>query len=102
MSKSKFAWLLGLAMATVGGSACANAQSAQSTPPPVAASDPAEIVATVGDKKFSLKDVEAKWQADDPAERARVTQLLYQHRRQSIDQLIGDYFIEQEIGRAHV
>ena len=101
MSKSKFGWMLGLAMATIGGSACANAQSAQSAPPATgAASDPNEVVATVGDRKFTLKDVEAKWQIDDPAERARVTQLLYQHRRQSIDQLIGDYFIDEAAKKA--
>jgi len=31
---------------------------------------------------------------------ARVTQLLYQHRRQSIDGLIGDYLIEQAAKKA--
>ena len=51
-------------------------------------------MATVGDRTFTLKEVEARWQAEDPAERARVSQLLYQHRRQSIDMLIGDHLIE--------
>ena len=101
MSKSMFGRALALAMATVGGSGCANAQTAQSAQPvTVAAADPSQVVATVGDKTFTLKDVEAKWQEDDPAARASVTQLLYQHRRQSIDQLIGDYFVEEAARKA--
>jgi len=73
---------------------CANAQTAQQTPAQ-GTGDASEVVATVGSKTFTLKDVEAKWQAEDPAERARVTQLLYQFRRQSVDQLIGDYLIDE-------
>ena len=49
-----------------------------------------------------MEDVEARWQKDDPAERARVTQLLYQHRRQSIDQLVGDFLIEEAAKKAGV
>ena len=93
-----FACVLTL-VAALGGAACANAQSAQ--PPPVAAgSDPQQVVATVGDKKITMEDVEARWQKDDPAERARVTQLLYQHRRQSIDQIVGDVLIDAAAKKA--
>jgi len=100
MSKLLFGCLL-TAVAALGGTGCANAQTAQGAQPvTVAGANPDEVVATVGDKKFTLKDVEARWQADDPAERARVTQLLYQHRRQSVEQLIGDYLIEEAAKKA--
>lgn len=102
MSKMLYGCALTLA-AALAGTGCANAQTAQPAQPvSVAAANPDEVVATVGDRKFTLKDVEARWQADDPAERARVTQLLYQHRRQSIDQLIGDYFIDEAARKAGV
>ncbi|HUU35864.1 MAG TPA: thioredoxin domain-containing protein [Vicinamibacterales bacterium] len=102
MSKLLYGCALTIA-AALAGSGCANAQTAQNAQPvTVASANPDEVVATVGDKKFTLKDVEARWQQDDPAERARVTQLLYQHRRQSIDQLIGDYFISEAAAKAGV
>ncbi|MBL8137560.1 MAG: thioredoxin domain-containing protein [Acidobacteria bacterium] len=94
MSKSKFGCALALVLAALGGSACADAQTAQAPAPAAGTGDQDQVVATVGDRKFTLKDVEARWQEEDPAERARVSQLLYQHRRQSIDMLVGDYLIE--------
>ncbi len=87
-------------VAALGGAACANAQSAQ--PPPVASGDPAQVVGSVGAKTFTMAEVEARWQKDDPAERARVTQLLYQHRRQSLDQLVGDFLVEEAAKKAGV
>ncbi len=107
MSKMLYGCALTVA-AALGGAGCANAQTAQAQnaqnaqPITVATADQNEVVATVGDRKFTLKEVEAKWQEDDPAERAKVTQLLYQHRRQSIDQLIGSYFIEEAAKKAGV
>jgi protein-disulfide isomerase len=73
---------------------CTNVESAQQAPAQ-GTGDASQVVATIGDKSFTLKDVESKWQQDDPAERARVTQLLYQYRRQSVDQLIGDYLVSE-------
>ncbi len=102
MSKMLFGCALTM-VAALGGAGCADAQTAQSTTAvAVAAANPDEVVATVGDKKITLKEVEAKWQANDPAERARVTQLLYQHRRQSIDEIIGDVVIEAAAAKAGV
>jgi protein-disulfide isomerase len=99
MSMMPLACVLTLA-AALGGAACANAQSAQPPPPVSAGSDPKQVVATVGDKAITMADVEARWQLDDPAERARVTQLLYQHRRQSIDQIVGDTLIDAAAQKA--
>lgn len=94
MSKTRFGCVLALVVAALGASACANAQTAQPLAPAVGTGDQDQVVATVGDRKFTLKEVEDRWQADDPSERSRVAQLLYQHRRQSIDGLVGDHLIE--------
>ena len=46
-----------------------------------------EVVAELGGRKVTLKELDEKWQALDPGEQARVTQLLYQNRRNALDQL---------------
>ena len=43
---------------------------------------------------ITLKDVDAKWEAFDAAERARVVQAMYQNRRNMLEQLVGDRLIE--------
>lgn len=53
------------------------------------------VVAEVGGRKITLKELDAKWEEFDAAERSRVTQLLYQNRRNMLDELIGDVLIEQ-------
>ena len=92
--------VVALSVAALAMSGCANAQSAPPQAPAAGTGDAQQVVAKVGDKTFTLKDVETQWQKDDPAERARVTQLLYQHRRQSLDQLVGEYLIEQAAAKA--
>ena len=87
-------------IAFVGSASCANAQSAQPAAPAAGTGDPKQVVASVGDKTITMADVEARWQQDDPGERARVTQLLYQHRRQSIDQIVGDFLVEEAARKA--
>ena len=93
---------LGLLIASL--AACSNAQtaaqaqSATSAAPGTGSQD--QVVAKVGDRAITLKDVEAKWQQEDPAERARVNQLLYQHRRQAIQQIVGDALIEEAAKKA--
>ena len=73
--------------------ACANGpSSAQQLPAPP--SDPDQVVAEVGGRKVTLKEVDAKWEEFDAAERARVTQLLYQNRRNMLEQVVGEILIE--------
>lgn len=92
--------VVALALVALVAGGCADAQTAPPQAPAAGTGDQNQVVATVGGKTFTLKDVETRWQEDDPAERARVTQLLYQHRRQSLDQLVGDYLIEQAAAKA--
>lgn len=76
-------------------SACGDAPSAASQALPSAPAGPDEVVADVNGRKVTLKEVDAKWEEFDAAERAKVTQLLYQNRRNMLEQLVGDILIEQ-------
>jgi len=71
------------------GSAPTSAQApASNAPVQAAGADP--VVAQVGGRTITLSEVDAKWQEFDAAERARLTQLLYQNRRNMLDLLMGD------------
>ena len=93
MTLSHLALAAWLAAGAAGLAACAEEPSAaaQAPSPP---SNPDQIVAEIGERKVTLKELDAKWEAFDAAERARVTQLLYQNRRNMLEQLMGDILIE--------
>jgi protein-disulfide isomerase len=82
--------LLGAAMAF--SAACAEEPTA-SAQAPAAPANPDQIVAEVAGKPITLKDVDAKWEEFDAAERARIIQATYQNRRNMIDVLVGDRLI---------
>ena len=83
-----------LALATAGIlGACASDPSAASQVP-AAQSNPDTVVAEIGGRKVTLQELDAKWEEFDAAERARVTQMLYQNRRNMLEQLVGDILIE--------
>lgn len=73
--------------------ACTSAQTAPAEQ--AAAEKPDAVVAEIGGRQITMKEVDERWQALDPAERARVTQLMYQHRRNVLDQIVGDLLIEE-------
>ena len=73
--------------------ACADAQTAPSQQATTQNQD--EVVAEVGGRKITLKELDDRWQSLDPAERARVSQLMYQSRRNVLDQMVGDALIEE-------
>ena len=70
----------------------AQSSAAQTTAAP---QNPDAVVAEIGGRKITLKELDDKWQALDPGERARVPQLLYQNRRNVLDQWVGDLLIEE-------
>jgi protein-disulfide isomerase len=72
---------------------CTNAQTASADQATPQGQD--TVVADVGGRKLTLKEVDERWQLLDPAERARVTQTLYQNRRNVLEQMIGDMLIEE-------
>lgn len=82
-----------LAVAGMAGlTACSQERASAQSPAPL--SNPDQVVAEVGGRSVTLKELDAKWEEFDAAERARVTQLLYQNRRNMLDQLVGDILIE--------
>ncbi len=87
--------------------ACSNAQTApaqqaatQSQPSTPQTAD--AVVAEIGGRKITMKELDDRWQSMDPAERSRITQLLYQNRRNVLDQMMGDLLIEQAAKTAGV
>ena len=61
---------------------------------PAVTANPDQVVAEVAGKPITLKDVDAKWEEFDAAERARIIQAMYQNRRNMLDQIVGDRLIE--------
>lgn len=80
-----------LAVTACGGSA---AQGTASGGQAAGSQTPDQVVAEVAGRKITLKELDDRWQSLDPAERARVTQLLYQNRRNVLEQMMGDALIE--------
>src|SRR5688500_9592244 len=80
-----------LAAAVAFSSACAGeTTSAQAQAPPA---NPDQVVAEVAGKAITLKEVDAKWEEFDAAERSRVLQAMYQNRRNMIEVIVGDQLI---------
>ena len=78
-----------LASARLFSSACAEEPTAAAQSP-ASAANPDQVVAEVAGKPITLKDVDAKWEEFDAAERARVIQAMYQNRRNMLEQIVGD------------
>jgi protein-disulfide isomerase len=72
--------------------ACTSAETAPAEQAALQSQD--AVVAEVSGRKITLKEVDDRWQALDGAERARITQLMYQNRRNVLDQIVGDLLIE--------
>src|SRR5688500_12296108 len=92
LSDAALAGCLVLAGAVALGACAGDPSAATQLPAPPA--DPNQVVAEVGGRKVTLQELDAKWEEFDAAERARVTQLLYQNRRNMLEQLVGDILIE--------
>jgi protein-disulfide isomerase len=73
-------------------SACAEEPTA-SAQTPTTTTNPDQVVAEVAGKPITLKDVDAKWEEFDSAERARIIQAMYQNRRNMLEQLVGEQLI---------
>lgn len=96
-------------LAALAAIACSDSPTAAQSPapPPASASLPAasgsdQVVAEVGGRKITLAEVDAKWQEFDAAERARLTQLLYQNRRNMLDLVMGDVLIGEAAKAANL
>jgi protein-disulfide isomerase len=78
----------------LGALACTRAETA-----PAEQGAPAQgqdaVVAELAGRKITLSELDQRWQAFDPGERARVTQMLYQNRRNVLEVMVGDLLIEE-------
>ena len=81
-----------LVLAIVAAAGCTSAQTA--TAEQAAQEGPQTVVGEVSGRQITLKEVDDRWQSLNPAERARVTQLLYQNRRSMLEQIMGEILIE--------
>jgi hypothetical protein len=75
--------------------ACSGTQTSAQGSPGAQTPGGDQVVAEIGGRKITLAELDQKWKTTDPAEQARVTQLLYQNRRNMLDQLIGDLLIDE-------
>lgn len=93
MNARRFIPVVALALAGAAAVACApdSSASAQAPSPPA---NPDQVVAEVGGRSVTLKELDARWEEFDAPERARVTQMLYQNRRNVLEQMVGDMLIE--------
>src|SRR5687767_540264 len=73
--------------------ACADAQTAPAAQSSIQTQD--AVVAEVAGRKITLKELDERWQTIDPGERSRITQLLYENRRNVLDRMVGDVLIEE-------
>lgn len=83
-----------VSLAALAVTACSESSSAAGQALPAPAANPDQVVAEVAGRKVTLREVDAKWEEFDAAERARVTQLMYQNRRNMLDQVVGEILIE--------
>ena len=56
---------------------------------------PPDAAARVGDRTITMKEVEDRWQRENPAEHAQATQALYDGRRAALEAIVADLLIEQ-------
>jgi hypothetical protein len=93
MKARRFMPAVALALFGAAALACAPepSASAQAPSPPA---NPDLVVAEVGGRTVTLKELDARWEEFDAPERARVTQMLYQNRRNVLEQMVGDLLIE--------
>jgi len=54
-----------------------------------------DVAARVGDRTITVKELEDRWTATAPAERAEAIQKLYDGRRSALDEIIADMLISQ-------
>lgn len=54
-----------------------------------------DVAARFGDRTITLKELDDKWRADDPAAHAEATQKLYDGRRNALEEIVADSLIAE-------
>jgi protein-disulfide isomerase len=66
--------------------ACSSAPAQQS---------PSDAAARVGDRTITVKELDDRWRAGDPAGHAEATQKLYEGRRNALDEIVADMLVAE-------
>src|ERR671913_2326738 len=56
---------------------------------------PSDAAARVGDRTITVKELDDRWRAGDPAGHAEATQKLYEGRRNALDEIIAEMLVAE-------
>ena len=56
---------------------------------------PTDVAARVGDRTISIKEVDDRWQKEEPGQKAQAEQALYDGRRAALEAIVADMLIAQ-------
>jgi len=59
------------------------------------AQQPGDVAARVGDRAITVKELDDRWQKEEPAQKAQADQAIYDGRRSALDAIIADMLVEQ-------
>ena len=54
-----------------------------------------DVAARVGDRAITVKDLDDRWRAQDPAGHSEATQKLYEGRRNALDEMVAEMFLSE-------
>lgn len=55
----------------------------------------ADVAARVGERAITVKELDERWQKEEPAQKAQAEQAIYDGRRGALDAIIADMLVEQ-------
>jgi protein-disulfide isomerase len=56
---------------------------------------PSDAAARVGDRTITVKELDDRWRASDPAAHAEATQKLYEGRRNALDEIVAEMLVAE-------
>jgi protein-disulfide isomerase len=56
---------------------------------------PGDVAARIGDRAVTIRELDARWKQDDPAQSAEVTQSIYDGRRAALEAIIADSLLAE-------
>jgi protein-disulfide isomerase len=59
------------------------------------AQQPGDVAARVGDRAVTVKELDERWQKEEPAAKAQAEQAIYDGRKSALDAIIADMLIDQ-------
>jgi protein-disulfide isomerase len=59
----------------------------------VPAQSPSDVVARIGDRAVTVKELDEKWRASDPSEQIEAVQKLYDGRRNALEEMVAEMLL---------